>query len=286
MLDLLARPHGVAALALGLLLSAIPARAQDWDETYRAGLTALARGDNARAAESFRRAIAMRPEPGRNIPTYGTNVEARYFPYLRLAEACLALGQLEAARDALERSASWGTREPADERQKLMTRLEAAMAQRRPAPPSPPPVTATPVVSPTAPPIVAEPAPAATPAAVPSVTAPPRSAPPISREPFHPGHVDEREPRPPAEPPRGSRGAVAPAADAATGTLEIISQPPGATAYVDDEPVGATDPQTGRLVKTGLAPGRHHVRLTRAGFEDVVADLDVAAGGAAVFRAT
>jgi hypothetical protein len=50
--------------------------------------------------------------------------------------------------------------------------------------------------------------------------------------------------------------------------------------------VGATDPQTGRLVKTGVAPGRHHVRLTRAGYEDTVQDLDVAPGGAAVLRAT
>jgi hypothetical protein len=71
-----------------------------------------------------------------------------------------------------------------------------------------------------------------------------------------------------------------------TGTLEIISQPPGATTYVDDEPVGATDPQTGRLVKTGLPPGRHHVRLTRAAYEDAVGDVDVARGEAAVFHAT
>ena len=39
-------------------------------------------------------------------------------------------------------------------------------------------------------------------------------------------------------------------------------------------------------MKTGLGPGRHHVRLTRAGHEDAVLDVDVAPGGAAVFHAT
>ena len=277
------RERRAAAVALVLLLVPVSSRAQDWDEIYRSGLTALARGDNARAAEAFRRAIALHPEPGRNIPTYGTNVEARYFPYLRLAEACLTLGQLEAAREALEKSASWGAREPADERQKLGARLEAAIAQRRPASPSPPPATAAPVAPPIPPPIVAEPTPtpASAPAAVASAPASPRSTPSVSREPSHPGQSGDVETRPPS--PAGPPS-VAPAADAVT--LEIISQPPGATAYVDDEAVGATDPQTGRLVKTGLAPGRHHIRLTRAGYEDTVQDLDVAPGRAAVFRAT
>jgi len=145
--------------------------------------------------------------------------------------------------------------------------------------------TVAPVAPPTVPPIVAEPTPTSTPAVVPSVPASARSAPLVPREPSHPGHVGDRETRPPPEPSAGPPS-VAPAAEAATGTLEVISQPPGATTYIDDEPVGATDPRTGRVVKTGVAPGRHHVRLTRAGYEDAVQDLDVAAGGAAVFRAT
>ena len=283
--DAFRRGRRAAALALVLSLVPWPARAQDWDEAYRSGLTALARGDNARAAAALRRAIALHPEPGRNIPTYGTNIEARYFPYLHLAEACLALGQLEAAREALEKSASWGAREPADERQKLVARLEAAMAPRRPASPSPPPATAAPIAPPTAPPVVAEPTPTSPPAAIPSMPASPGAAPLVPREPFHPGHVGDRETRPPPEPSSGPVS-VAPGARTAAGTLEIISQPAGAATYIDDEPVGATDPQTGRLVKTGVAPGRHHVRLTRAGYEDTVQDLDVSPGGAAVFRAT
>src|SRR6185295_14920678 len=115
-------------------------------EAYRAGVAALARGDNARAAQELRRAIALHPEPGRNVLTYGTNVEPRYFPYLRLAEASLALGQLDAARDALDRSESWSGREPDDERKALRARLEAAVAAKRPAPP--PPAATTPVPTP------------------------------------------------------------------------------------------------------------------------------------------
>jgi len=273
----------VAAIALALLLAPAAARAQDWDESYRSGLTALARGDNARAAEALRRAIALRPEPGRNVPTYGTNVEPRYFPYLRLAEACLALGQLEAAREALERSASFGALEPADERRRLLDRVEALAAQRR----SPPPTTASaPAATPSAPPVVA-PAPATpAPVTVPPASATPPAEPSAPREGFHPGHVGEREPRPAAEPRATARPSAATPSEAATGALEVVSQPPGAVTYVDDEPVGATDPQTGRLVKSGLAPGRHRVRVAHPGHEDAARDVEVVAGGTASFAAT
>ena len=49
-----------AAIAVAVLLVSAAARAQDWDEAYRTGVTALARGDNGRAAEAFR----YRPEMG------------------------------------------------------------------------------------------------------------------------------------------------------------------------------------------------------------------------------
>ena len=68
------------------------------------GLRALESGAAREAASRFEEAIQKRPEPGRNIRTYGTNFEPRYFPFLRLAEAHLLLGDLEAAREALERS--------------------------------------------------------------------------------------------------------------------------------------------------------------------------------------
>lgn len=273
-----------AALALVLLLAPAIARAQDWDDAYRSGLAALARGDHAGAAAAFRRAIAKRPEPGRNVPTYGTNVEPRYFPYLRLAEACLALGQLEAARQALEKSASWGEREPAEEREKLVERLGAAIAQRRPASPTAPPPSAAPAApSPT--PLAAVPSATPAPVTLPSPVAP-RATPPAAAEALRPGRTPEREPRPAIEPPAGARPPSAAPAEAVTGTLEVVSQPAGATTYIDDEPVGATDPRTGRLMKTGLPVGRHHVRVTLAGHEDAVRDVDVGGGSAAVFNAT
>ena len=272
-----------AALALVLLLAPAAGRAQDWDEAYRSGLAALARGDHAGAAAAFRRAIAKHPEPGRNIPTYGTNVEPRYFPYLRLAEACLALGQLEPAREALDKSASFGAAEPADERQKLVARLEAAVAARRPPSPTVPPPSAAPIVpSPT--PLAAVPS-APPPPVTLSSPAAPSATPPAAREALRPERVPEPESRPAAEPSASARPPAAAPAEAVTGTLEVISQPAGATAYIDDEPVGATDPRTGRLVKSGLAMGRHHVRVTLPGHEDAVRDVDVAGGRPTVFNA-
>src|SRR6185503_6236500 len=102
------------------------------------GLVALARGQAARAAERLERAAVLHPEPGRNVVTYGTNVEARYYPYLRLAEAYLALQDLEGARSALRRSETW-KREPADERSRLQARVEAAQRPAAPLVTAPPP---------------------------------------------------------------------------------------------------------------------------------------------------
>jgi hypothetical protein len=272
---------------LGLLLPSGRAVAEEWHEAYRAGLSALKRGDHAVAAERLRRAIALRPEPGTNVVTYGTNVERRYYPYLRLAEACLALGQIEVARETLERSASWA-REPADERQRLQLRLETAVAQRQPASPTPPP------------PVTMVPAPAASVVAPPETPVPPSAAPAsvASPPPAHEAHPADVPLLPPTQRPSPAarfsspapRPSPAPGASATpeplTGTLEIISQPTGASAYVDDEPVGSTDPETGRLVRTGLAAGRHRVRVARAGHEDAVREIDVPKGGSAAFYAT
>lgn len=289
MSDSLAQPRGAfnagATLAFALvLLVPAAAEAQEWDEAYRSGLTALARGDHARAAAAFRRAIALRPEPGRNILTYGTNVEPRYFPYVRLAEAYLGLGQLDAAREALDKSASFGEKEPADERHKVAIRVDAAVVQRRPPAPAPTPApTATPVATPPPETPAAPPPPPAAAAASPT----PEAAP---REPFHVGHAPGPEPRAeprPQAPAEGRRtGSPAPAAGAATGTLEVLSQPAGASVYIDDEPVGATDPQSGRLVKTGLPAGSHRVRVARVGHEEAVRDVAVAAGSTATLNAT
>jgi SSS family transporter len=257
-------------VVLGVLLTSSPAAAQDWHDAYRAGLRALSRGQHADAAAALQRAIALHPEPGRNLLTYGTNVEPRYFPYLRLAEARLALGQLDAAREALEASASWGTREPADERRALLARLEAAVAARRPAPPaSTPPQPPTPAAPTPAPSAVATPSPSVPPTPALSGPAQPAPAPPPVATPLPAGtpiHSTRTTPAAPgpAEPP--------------TGVIEVISQPAGAAVYVDDELAGDTDPQTGRLVKRGLAPGKHRVRVALAGYDDAAREVDVSSG--------
>jgi len=271
-----------AAMALILLALAAPAWAQEWDESYRAGVAALARGDNARAAEALRRAIALRPEPGRNVLTYGTNVEPRYYPYLYLAEAYLRLGQLEAAKETLEKSASWGNREPASEREKLVVRLEGALSPVRPAPTAPAPSTPSQAPSslPMATPAVE--APSAAPAPVPStLPSAPSAAPSPQPRLSPPGRAQHL---PPADEKSSAPVPGPPAAAATTGALEILSQPAGGTAYIDDEFVGITDPQSGRLVKTGLPAGRHRVRVSLAGYEDSVRDTDVTGGGSASLR--
>src|SRR5437773_5735815 len=165
----MARPGALLLLLVLLALVAALARAEEWHEAYRNGVNALARGQGARAVELLERAAAQRPQPGRNVITYGTNVEERYYPYLRLAEAHLLLRNLEGARAALKRSESWGG-EPAPERARLLAQVEEAAARLATPPPTtaPPPErapptteaapTPTPVPPPTPSPAAPEPA--------------------------------------------------------------------------------------------------------------------------------
>ena len=264
-----------AAVALGVCLAAGVASAEEWHEAYRAGIQALARGDHPGAVQSLRRAIALRPEPGRNVVTYGTNIEPRYFPYLRLSEAYLALGQLESARKTLEASGTWG-RESADERRQLQARLESALEPRRP----PPSAASAPPTS-LAPPSTLASSEGTTPPSTPTTAVViPQPAQPLAAA--TPAGRPEESSRPPTTEPPAFKG---PAAQAPA-TVEIVSQPPGAAAYLDDELLGSTDPETGRLVKTGLRPGRHRVRVALAGHDEALREIDVAAGGSVAFYAT
>ena len=165
----MARPGALPFVSVLLALVTALARAEEWHEAYRNGVNALARGQGARAVELLERAAAQRPQPGRNVITYGTNVEERYYPYLRLAEAHLLLRNLEGARAALKRSESWGG-EPAAERARLLAQVEEAAARLATPPPTrtPPPTTEaaptpTPVPPPTPSPATPEPARAAEP---------------------------------------------------------------------------------------------------------------------------
>ncbi|MBI2839035.1 MAG: protein kinase [Acidobacteria bacterium] len=62
-------------------------------------------------------------------------------------------------------------------------------------------------------------------------------------------------------------------------SLLIQSQPPGATAYLDDEPIGETDPTSGRLVKKNLTAGSHRLRMSKQGYQDAVEIVEIAAEG-------
>jgi serine/threonine-protein kinase len=56
--------------------------------------------------------------------------------------------------------------------------------------------------------------------------------------------------------------------------------------YLDDEPIGETDRTSGRLVKSGVAPGEHRLRLTRPGHDESVHTVQVAPSGPTTVRAT
>ena len=157
---------------LGLLCIAHrPVVAQEWYDLYADGVAALRGGQAQRAVGLLQRAIQKRPQPGTGVPTYGTNFEPRYFPYLRLAEAHLKLEAYEEARKVLETSARLGV-EPAEERAALVAKVSSALDAKRPAPdPTPAPATA-----PISPPAVVPPPPPPTTAA--AQVAPPATSPP------------------------------------------------------------------------------------------------------------
>ncbi len=67
-------------------------------------------------------------------------------------------------------------------------------------------------------------------------------------------------------------------------SLVVYSDPPGAAVYLDDEPIGMTDPFSGRLVKSGVAPGPHRVRVAMTGRPEAAADAVVEAAGPTTVR--
>ena len=102
-----------------------PLCGQAWTTFYSAyqdGNEAMGRGEPLLAVKAFRRAIALAPTPGARVKTYGLNFLSAYHPYLRLAEAALAAGDLGQAQAALAESAARGA-EPQDQREALLARL-------------------------------------------------------------------------------------------------------------------------------------------------------------------
>ncbi len=96
-----------------------------------------------------------------------------------------------------------------------------------------------------------------------------------------PGAVAELDvsPRPTSRPAGSpaSPAAASPSPQAAapsTGSLRVTSSPSGATVAVGGRRVGETP-----ISIRGVAPGRHDLRVTRAGYESVVRSVDIRAGG-------
>jgi len=245
-------------LVVGLLLLAGLApptlRAQEWHELYANGQKALRNGQSERAVDLLTRAIQRRPQPGVNVPTYGTNFEPRYFPYVLLAEAYLRLEAYDDALKTLETSARFAV-EPAAERAALESRVRIALDAKRP---------------PTKPIQVPAPAPPPTPPVAP-LDSTRRATEPARDTAVPPAPTTRPSPSPPGPPARPAeperRGSPA---------LDLTSEPPGAQVFVDDVLVGRTDPETGRLRLTSLRPGRHRVRLSSEGRDDLVREIDLA----------
>jgi len=61
--------------------------------------------------------------------------------------------------------------------------------------------------------------------------------------------------------------------------LEVYTDPPGATVYLDDEPLGESDPDTGRLVRSRLRPGIKRIRISKAGYDEAAREVEVAPEG-------
>jgi len=337
-------PHprrvGLRALRKTLVLLAVSfssisihvsrAVAQEWFDDYARGVAALEDGKPDLAIRHLERAVRRRSDPGSNLVTYGTNRLPEYFPYLKLAEAHLRAGNLEAAREALRLSHSKG-KEPAEARGLLQAQVHEAdskareelerraRADREARATVPSPLSTT-TVAPTVAP--RETASAPLPRAGKLVV---RSEPeggasvfangrflgltPLSVE-LDPGEYEVKVLTEGARPERvpvtivaGETSVVAPRLSPATSrpapaagpppvqpvverpSLLIVSDPPGTSIYLDDELIGSTDLQTGRLLRASVSAGTHRVRLSRPEHGEVVDDIEIAPKGETRYEA-
>jgi len=229
--------------------------AQDWIEAYGRGVYALQQGQAGRAVLSLQQAIRLHPQPEDRVVIERGGRREHYWPYLRLGQALVLARSPEAAREALSASQRWGI-EPQAERERLreaIETLEAARARRRPGTGS-------------------------------------RAEAPAGRETVPAGATaGVSEPEVAALTPEPAVSAALPPPAATepapqSGTLEIFSEPAGAAVYLDDEFVGNTDPRGGHLVKSGVAPGTHQVRMSAADRNDFRGSVDVAAGQSSEVR--
>ncbi|MBI2841245.1 MAG: protein kinase [Acidobacteria bacterium] len=296
------RSYDLLILVLLSIAWAAPLRGAQWYDEYYDGIRALGNHEAAKATSCFQRAIKKRPDPGEHLLTYGTNSIEHYHPYLRLAEAQVMLGQLDAARGTLLQSVAIG-KEPAPERHRIVALIAQAentaiasrqaatqtqksvsavkaVAEERPAPPPAEPPRQQ-VESSTLGILVIESTPSdatvllsgrylgTTPLEVKlsagtyrflirssgmeddSFTARVRA-----RE-----RIRQHRVLVPSTKPLPADGVNAPQTREPIRAV-FISVPPGATVYLDDEPIGVTGMTTGRLILRDVQPGLHRLRMS------------------------
>ena len=225
------RPLRTVLCLVGLWLCAAPLLAVEWYDAYDRGLKALRRGRAAEAVEYLQRAIKDGPRPGDAVLTYATNRIA-FHPNVHLARAQVLAGNLEAAASAL--AAAERFKEPAAERAAVAEALRQARERQAAAAAVPPPTVAQ----------------------APPPTAPPATPPP---PPTTVAHVPTPLPTPVPAP----VATLAPAPAARQGSLEVRSEPPGATVLLGDALLGTTPTR-----KIALDAGTYQVMLRKEGFAD------------------
>lgn len=307
------------AVVLLTCLSSHPLGAAAWYDDYYAGVEALKKKDAIRAIEHLQKAIKKRPEPGEMLIAYGTIRVSEYYPYLKLAEAQLLAGRLDAARDTLEQSDTRAI-EPAAERRRLLDLVEKAAAKttnavattaaetreplrEQPAPqtqaqassgraPQPPPIMETNGT------IVIESDPAeatvllggrligSTPLQMQLPAGTYRLT--LRAE----GMLDHsfsvrvragsiaREDRTLTPLPKPQiETATSGAPPEVLIVATFVSDPPGALVILDGDLIGRTDPATGKLVSHGLALGSHEWRMSLPGHAERSGIIRISASG-------
>ncbi len=165
--------------------------------------------------------------------------------------------------------------------QPVASAVPAPLPEPKPVPPpapvavAPPPVDPAPV-DPTlaAPPVAAPPvaAPVVAPVAAAPVVAPVAAA-PVKPPPTAPTPVSKPPPATPTSAPASTTADAdpwgAPAAVATSGVLKIVTDPDGATVYINEQQRGKTP------LTVELAYGVHNIRVVRAGYKTEVRDVTI-----------
>jgi len=263
--------RGVLAALIGLLAVA-PLVAQEWHDAYQQGLEELRRGRVSRAAALLEIATRQKPQPGRDVLTYGTNSIPVYTPWVYLAEARLLSGDLDGAEKALARSDSFGVADAAkrDEVRRSLAEARLLLAGTPTPTPEPAPTprpTPTPAPTPAPPPTpapTAEPRVEPTAAPTPKATATPRprATPPPVATPEPVSLPPEVVPTPSPDP--DSR-------------VVLTTSPPGARVSIAGLEVGSSHPETG-VLRLPLAPGPYELLVEAEGFVPGRLDLELEAG--------